>query len=139
MITYYHSWLTQGESSRTGELSTVMEQRAYNLRSQKEFDSVTIQRRLEFARRRELQTQRKNERKRAETLEQEKIRAEILEREKISETLEQEKIREYMKRASKRMKEMIDKLPKRGEVDLEDLENRSECLSFHFHHVSFLS
>lgn len=111
MITCYHSYVTQNES---GELSTLMEQRAYNLRSRKD-DSVTLQRRSEFARQREQQrTQRRIEREKAE----------------------EEKIREYMKKASKRMKEMIDRLPKRSEVDM---ENRSEHSALHIHRVLFLS
>ncbi|KAF8657915.1 hypothetical protein HU200_059725 [Digitaria exilis] len=96
--------LTEVTQNESGELSTLMEQRAYNLRSRKD-DSVTLQRRSEFARQREQQrTQRRIEREKAE----------------------EEKIREYMKKASKRMKEMIDRLPKRSEVDM---ENRTEIIN----------
>ncbi|TKW07489.1 hypothetical protein SEVIR_7G310800v4 [Setaria viridis] len=66
--------LVEGQSSRTGALSTHVEQRAYNLRPRKD-DSVTIERRSELARlRREQQNQRRNKRKEAETLRQQEIR-----------------------------------------------------------------
>ncbi|CAD6255554.1 unnamed protein product [Miscanthus lutarioriparius] len=67
--------LVEGQSFIIGVLSTRVEQRAYNLRPRKD-DSVTIQRRSEFARlRREQQNQRRNKRKEAETLRQEEISA----------------------------------------------------------------
>ena len=77
-----------------------MEQRAYNLRPRKD-NSGTTQQRSEFARWREQRTQRRIDRKE-------------------DETLEQKKLREYLERASKRMKEMIDRLPDRAEVDMEN-------------------
>nr|CAB3469425.1 unnamed protein product [Digitaria exilis] len=54
--------LLEGQSSRTGALSTHVEQRAYNLRPRKD-DLVTIQRRSKFARlRQKQQNQRRNKR-----------------------------------------------------------------------------
>lgn len=92
----------------------MVEQRSYNLRPRKD-DSVTIQQRSEFARWREQRTQRRIARKEAETL-------------------EQKELREYLERASRRIREIIDRLPKRGEVDM---ENRSKCSALHIHPLSF--
>ncbi|RLN30788.1 uncharacterized protein C2845_PM05G05210 [Panicum miliaceum] len=96
----------EGESSRTGELSALVEQRAYNLRPWKD-NSVTIQRRSEFARWREQQTQKRTERKEAEAL-------------------EQKELREYMERASIRIKEIMKRMPKQRE---RDMENRTEIIN----------
>ncbi|RLM99831.1 uncharacterized protein C2845_PM06G14090 [Panicum miliaceum] len=96
----------EGESSRTGELSALVEQRAYNLRPRKD-DSVTIQRRSELARWREQQTQKRTERKEAEAL-------------------EQKELREYMERSSIRIKEIMKRMPKRRE---RDMENRTEIIN----------
>ncbi|CAN6349018.1 unnamed protein product [Urochloa humidicola] len=96
--------LVEFESSRTGELCTLVKRGAYNLRPRKD-DSVITQRRSEFARSREQRTRRRIERNEAE---------------------EQKKLREYLERAGKRMKEMMDRLPKGEEVDM---ENRTEIIN----------
>ncbi|RCV36195.1 hypothetical protein SETIT_7G298800v2 [Setaria italica] len=102
--------LIEGESSRTGEPSTLVEQRAYNLRPRK-YDSVAIQRRSEFVRCREQRTQRRIERKEAETL-------------------KHKKLREYWEGASKRIKAIMDKWPKRTKEQEEaDMENRTEIIN----------
>lgn len=95
----------------------MVEQRAYNLRPRND-DSVTTQRRSEFARLREQRTQRRIQRKEAEA------------------EAEEKRLREYFERASKRIKEIIDKIPKQKE---DDMENRSKCVTFHINHLSFLS
>uniref|UniRef100_A0A0E0LF90 PDZ domain-containing protein n=1 Tax=Oryza punctata TaxID=4537 RepID=A0A0E0LF90_ORYPU len=97
--------LLEGESSRR-ELSAVVERRAYNLRPRKD-DSVTTQQRLEFARWRQQRTQQRIERKEAVAL-------------------KQKQQMEFIERASKTIKEMMDRMPKAREVDL---ENRTDILN----------
>ncbi|CAL5098234.1 unnamed protein product [Urochloa decumbens] len=91
------------ESSRTGELSPLVEeQRGYNLRPRKD-DSVTI------ARRREQQNQRIKR--------------------KEAEILRQEELDEHVRRATSRIREMISKMPKQRDKEDEDLKNRTEIIN----------
>ncbi|CAL4904165.1 unnamed protein product [Urochloa decumbens] len=87
------------ESSRTGELSPLVEeQRGYNLRPRKD-DSVTI------ARRREQQNH------------------------KEAEILRQKELDEHVRRASSRIREIISKMPKQRDKEDEDLKNRTEIIN----------
>ncbi|XP_062204255.1 uncharacterized protein LOC133906387 [Phragmites australis] len=98
--------LAEGESSRTAEPSAQVEQSAYNLRPQKD-DSVTMQRRSEFARLRKQQNQRRKKRKEAETL-------------------RHKELCEFAQWACSSIKKIMDELPKPRD---EDFENRTEIIN----------